>query len=131
MPAKLRQLFSFICVFCNPTSPLELLEEFKSYLCEGGRTAHSRFKLPVPILDNSSCSIRHNTEDGRFLKAAKLLIWDELTMTPHHALSAVDRLLRYLMNSDLPFGGKVFVLGGDWRQILPVAVHTNYVMEHV
>ncbi|GBN17762.1 hypothetical protein AVEN_4472-1 [Araneus ventricosus] len=34
MPAKLRQLFSFICVFCNPTSPLELWEEFKSYLCE-------------------------------------------------------------------------------------------------
>ncbi|GBN84932.1 hypothetical protein AVEN_265768-1 [Araneus ventricosus] len=46
-------------------------------------------------------------------------------MTPHHALSAVDRLLRDLMNSDLPFGGKVFVLGGDWRQILPVAVHAN------
>ncbi|GBL89141.1 hypothetical protein AVEN_255264-1 [Araneus ventricosus] len=34
MPAKLRQLFSFICVFCNPTPPLELWEEFKSYLCE-------------------------------------------------------------------------------------------------
>ncbi|GBN54440.1 hypothetical protein AVEN_170934-1, partial [Araneus ventricosus] len=259
MPAKLRQLFSFICVFCNPTSPLELWEEFKSYLCEdfavhtsvqqsvnlalhniadhlhahnmtlttiglpepatshtyvnidfydletekqegerlmamlnpeqrsifdaimnaiqdvdeaspktfcvnafagsgksflfnaiirsvrglgeiavpvawtgiaaiileGGRTAHSRFKLPVPILENSSCSIRHNTEDGRFLKAAKIIIWDECTMTPHHALSAVDRLFRDLTGSDLPFGGKVFVLGGDWRQILPVAVHAN------
>ncbi|GBM58757.1 hypothetical protein AVEN_179313-1 [Araneus ventricosus] len=46
-------------------------------------------------------------------------------MTPHHALSAVDRFLRDLMNSDLPFGGKVFVLGGDWRQILPVEVHAN------
>ncbi|GBM52975.1 hypothetical protein AVEN_111324-1 [Araneus ventricosus] len=34
MPAKLRQMFSFICVFCNPTSPLELWVEFKSYLCE-------------------------------------------------------------------------------------------------
>ncbi|GBM45495.1 hypothetical protein AVEN_210227-1 [Araneus ventricosus] len=29
------------------------------------------------------------------------------------------------MNSDLPFGGKVSVLGGDWKQILPVAVHAN------
>ncbi|GBN32810.1 hypothetical protein AVEN_232166-1 [Araneus ventricosus] len=34
MPAKLRQLFSFICVFCNPMSPLELWEEFKTYLWE-------------------------------------------------------------------------------------------------
>ncbi|GBO35590.1 hypothetical protein AVEN_251013-1 [Araneus ventricosus] len=45
-------------------------------------------------------------------------------MTPHYDLSAVDRFLRDLMNSDL-FGGRVFVLGGDWRQILPVAVHAN------
>ncbi|GBN45334.1 hypothetical protein AVEN_233025-1 [Araneus ventricosus] len=84
-------------------------------ILEGGRTAHSRLKLPVSILDNSSCRIRHNTEDGRFLKAAKLIIWNECTMTPHHALSAVYRLLRDLMNSDLPFGGKVLflVITGD------------------
>ncbi|GBO41289.1 hypothetical protein AVEN_148110-1 [Araneus ventricosus] len=34
MPTKLRQLFSSFCVFCNPTSPLELWEEFKYFLCE-------------------------------------------------------------------------------------------------
>ncbi|GFV82386.1 ATP-dependent DNA helicase [Trichonephila clavipes] len=34
MSLKLRQLFTFICVFCNPSSPLELWAEFKSYLCE-------------------------------------------------------------------------------------------------
>ncbi|GFY37562.1 ATP-dependent DNA helicase [Trichonephila inaurata madagascariensis] len=34
MPSKLRQLFTFICVFCNPTSSLALWKEFKSYLCE-------------------------------------------------------------------------------------------------
>ncbi|GBO40094.1 hypothetical protein AVEN_68649-1 [Araneus ventricosus] len=62
---------------------------------------------------------------GRFLKAAKLIIWDECATAPHHALSVVDRLFRDLMNSDLPFGGKVSVLGGDWRQILPVAMHAN------
>ncbi|GBM08904.1 hypothetical protein AVEN_57449-1 [Araneus ventricosus] len=46
-------------------------------------------------------------------------------MAPHHALSAVDRLLRDLTSSDLPFGGKGFFLGGDWRQILPVVVNAN------
>ncbi|GFV21565.1 ATP-dependent DNA helicase [Trichonephila clavipes] len=34
MPSKLRHLFTFICVFCSPSSPLALWEEFKSYLCE-------------------------------------------------------------------------------------------------
>ncbi|GBO43139.1 hypothetical protein AVEN_121655-1 [Araneus ventricosus] len=94
-------------------------------ILEGGRTSHSRFKLPVPILDNSSCSIGHNTEDGGFLKAVKLIIWDECTMTPHHALSVVGRLLRDLMNYYLPFGSKGFVLSDDWRQILSVVVHAN------
>ncbi|GBM66307.1 hypothetical protein AVEN_220069-1 [Araneus ventricosus] len=94
-------------------------------ILEGGRTSHSRFMLLVPILDNYSCSIRHNTEDGGFLKAAKLIIWDECTMTPYHALSVVGRLLRDLINSYLPFGGKGFVLGDDWTQILSVVVHAN------
>ncbi|GFY64708.1 ATP-dependent DNA helicase [Trichonephila inaurata madagascariensis] len=46
-------------------------------------------------------------------------------MISHCALSAVDRLFRDLMGLDVPFGSKVFVLGGDWRQMLPGAVHAN------
>ncbi|GBN53086.1 hypothetical protein AVEN_138502-1 [Araneus ventricosus] len=82
-----------------------------------GRWQKSTFKLPVPILDNFSCSIRHNTKDGRFLEVAKYIIWEECTMTPHHALSTVDRLFTDLTGSGLPFKGKVFVLDGDWRRI--------------
>ena len=37
-----------------------------------------------------------------------------------HALDAVDRTLRDITDIDLPFGGKVVVMGGDFRQILPV-----------
>ncbi|GFY50575.1 ATP-dependent DNA helicase [Trichonephila inaurata madagascariensis] len=33
-----------------------------SIIVEGSRTVHSRFKLLVTILDNSSCGVRHNTE---------------------------------------------------------------------
>ncbi|GFY76075.1 ATP-dependent DNA helicase [Trichonephila inaurata madagascariensis] len=47
-------------------------------------------------------------------------------MTPHHALIAVDRIFRDLMGLDVSFGGKGFVLGDDWRQILPVAEHKTY-----
>ena len=37
-----------------------------------------------------------------------------------HLLEALDRTLCDLMDRDLPFSGKVIVLGGDFRQILPV-----------
>ncbi|GBO29957.1 hypothetical protein AVEN_99253-1 [Araneus ventricosus] len=55
MPAKLRQLFSFICVFCNPTSPLELWEEFKSYLCED-------FVLHTSVQQSANLAL-HNIAD--------------------------------------------------------------------
>ena len=41
-------------------------------------------------------------------------------MAPREALDAVDRLLRDFMQIDEPFGGKVLVMGGDFRQVLPV-----------
>ncbi|XP_035212622.1 ATP-dependent DNA helicase PIF4-like [Stegodyphus dumicola] len=94
-------------------------------LLTGGRTVHSTFKLPVPLLENSSCRVRQDSAEGRYLKTAKLFIWDECTMTPHYALEAVDRLLRDLTGLDVPFGGKTLVLGGDWRQTLPVVAHGN------
>ncbi|KAG2782882.1 hypothetical protein PC129_g18559 [Phytophthora cactorum] len=44
-------------------------------------------------------------------------------MTHRHAFEAVNRSLRDLMdNDDEPLGGKVFVISGDFRQILPVVV---------
>ncbi|XP_021745359.1 ATP-dependent DNA helicase PIF1-like [Chenopodium quinoa] len=41
-------------------------------------------------------------------------------MTHRHAYEAIDRSLRDLTGVDVPFGGKVVVFGGDFRQILPV-----------
>ena len=43
-------------------------------------------------------------------------------MAPRYALEVADRTLRDLMNNNKPFGGKVIVLGGDFRQLLPVKV---------
>ena len=42
---------------------------------------------------------------------------------PAEALNAVDRLLQDLTRSPSPFGGKFFILGGDFRQVLPVVQH--------
>ena len=44
-------------------------------------------------------------------------------MAPREALACVDMLLRDLFANDLPVGGKVLVLGGDFRQVLPVMPH--------
>ena len=41
-------------------------------------------------------------------------------MAHRYLLETLDRTLCDLMESDLPFSGKVIVLGGDFRQILPV-----------
>ena len=41
-------------------------------------------------------------------------------MIPKHAIEAIDRMLRDISNSNVPFAGKVILLGGDFRQTLPV-----------
>ncbi|CAJ2634937.1 unnamed protein product [Trifolium pratense] len=95
-----------------------------SLLLPGGKTAHSKFKIPVPTLDNSTCEIEHNDDYAGLLKQTKLIIWDEAPMAHRFTFEALERTLRDVMssykNSDTIFGGKVIVFGGDFRQILPV-----------
>ncbi|XP_070002745.1 uncharacterized protein [Nicotiana sylvestris] len=69
-----------------------------SLLLPGGRTAHSRFVIPLNVTEDSTCNIKQ----------------------------ALDKTLRDILrfkdasNLHRPFGGKTIVLGGDFRQILPV-----------
>ncbi|MCH85793.1 helicase-like protein, partial [Trifolium medium] len=51
-----------------------------SLLLPGGRTAHSKFKIPVPTHENSTCNIEHKDELAGLLKQTKLIIWDEAPM---------------------------------------------------
>ena len=52
---------------------------------------------------------------------AKLLLIDEATMLDKFMLEALDRTLRDLLRKpDCPFGGKIIILAGDFRQCLPV-----------
>jgi hypothetical protein len=94
-------------------------------LLKGGRTYFSQYKLPVPLLDNSTSSMRLSSIEANKIRNAALLIWDEATMAPSHAINAVNRLLCEIMGNELPFGGKVLLLGGDFRQCLPVVPHAS------
>ncbi|CAN6807622.1 unnamed protein product, partial [Brassica oleracea] len=95
-------------------------------LLPGGRTAHSRFKIPLNLFDDSVCDITCGTMLADLLIQAKLIIWDEAPMTHKYAFEALDRSLRDIMSKTdkdahlKPFGGKTILLGGDFRQTLPI-----------
>ncbi|XP_021996239.1 uncharacterized protein LOC110893438 [Helianthus annuus] len=97
-----------------------------SLLLDGGRTAHSRFVIPINVNEDSICSIEPNSELGGLIKETKMIIWDEAPMTHKHCFEALDRTMRDIAHSsnpslqNKPFGGKIVLFGGDFRQILPV-----------
>uniref|UniRef100_A0A0A9DUN1 ATP-dependent DNA helicase n=1 Tax=Arundo donax TaxID=35708 RepID=A0A0A9DUN1_ARUDO len=87
----------------------------------GGRTAHSRFKIPLNIDDGAFCSFTKQSGTAKLLQSASLIIWDEVSMTKRQAVEALDNSMRDIMGQpELPFGGKTVVFGGDFRQVLPV-----------
>jgi hypothetical protein len=94
-----------------------------SLLLPGGRTAHSRFKVPIPIHEDSSCNIKKGDVVHELLKATSLIICDEIPMLHRHILECLDRTLRDLLNVDADFGGITMLFGGDFRQTLPVVPH--------
>nr|ABA95557.1 AT hook motif-containing protein, putative [Oryza sativa Japonica Group] len=95
-------------------------------LLQGGRTAHSRFRIPIKITEESTCEIKQGTHLAELLKRTSLILWDEAPMANKHCFEALDKSLRDIMrftnenSSERPFGGMTVVLGGDFRQILPV-----------
>uniref|UniRef100_K3Z0C7 ATP-dependent DNA helicase n=1 Tax=Setaria italica TaxID=4555 RepID=K3Z0C7_SETIT len=87
----------------------------------GGRTAHSRFKIPLTLEDGSCCSFTKQSGTTKLLHQASLIIWDEASMAKRQAMEAIDNDLRDIMGrQDLPFSGNTVVFGGDFRQVLPV-----------
>ena len=77
-------------------------------------------------MENSTCGIKQNTHLAELLQQVQLIIWDEAPMTQRYAFEALDRTLRDILGYDNSakrdqiFGGLTVLLGGDFRQILPV-----------
>lgn len=87
-------------------------------ILRGGQTAHSFFQIPLDVHQQSICHFSPRTVTA--ILSAHLIIWDEAPMSHKWAVDAVDRSIRQLMECDIPFGGKVVLFGGDWKQTLPV-----------
>ncbi|GKE51239.1 DNA helicase, partial [Tanacetum coccineum] len=92
-----------------------------SLLLPAGRTAHSRFKLPLELTGESFCHAKKKSQLGNLLVKTDLIIWDEAPMNDKSYFETLDRTLRDLMDApNILFRGKTIVLGGDFRQTLPV-----------
>ncbi|KAJ1684991.1 hypothetical protein LUZ63_016381 [Rhynchospora breviuscula] len=85
-----------------------------------GRTAHSRFKIHINLEGTPMCTVSKQSAIAELLRRATLIIWDEASMSKRQAVEALDRTLHDVTDSRHPFGGKIVVFGGDFRQVLPV-----------
>ena len=85
-----------------------------------GRTFHSRLKAPLTPSADSSLQISAQSHLAELVRSTKLLMIDESTMLDRYLLEALNRTLQDLMGNEKPFGGKILILAGDFRQCLPV-----------
>ncbi|CEP08612.1 hypothetical protein [Parasitella parasitica] len=97
-----------------------------SLLSAGVRTSHSTFAIPLRVHESCMCSITPNSAIATLLKQTKLINWDADSMTSRHIFEAVDitfpDIARHVEPefAKIPFGGRLMVFAGDFRQILPV-----------
>ncbi|XP_050896421.1 ATP-dependent DNA helicase RRM3-like [Lathyrus oleraceus] len=89
-------------------------------LFPGGRTAHSRFKIPIDIQLSSIYGIQKQKDLANLIRFVATIIWDETPMTNKKSLEALDRSFQDICSNSAPFGGKVLIMGGDFGQVLPV-----------
>ncbi|KAF0742356.1 hypothetical protein AaE_008621 [Aphanomyces astaci] len=71
------------------------LSGLAALLLMGDTTAHSQFK----INDKSLCHIPKQSSLTKIIRDTKLIVWDEVSMIHKHALEAVDRSLREIMDN--------------------------------
>ena len=98
-----------------------------STLLIDGATYHSQFKLYPPITETTRSKIEEGSYAAQLIRRADIIISDEATMKLILALDAINELLQTTMKNKLPNGGKVLLLGGDFRQCLPFVKHGNRV----
>ena len=83
-------------------------------------------KAPLHPTEESTLNIPIQSSLSKLVKKARILLIDEATILHRFQLEALDRTLRDIMHEPKkPFGGKIIILGGDFRQCLPVVPGAN------
>nr|GEY68218.1 cell division cycle protein 48 homolog [Tanacetum cinerariifolium] len=55
--------------------------------------AHSRFAIPINVVEDSMCHIAADSDLADLIRKANLIIWDEVPMINRHCYEAFDRTL--------------------------------------
>ena len=66
-------------------------------LLQNETTSHKQFKFPIPIFEESTCSIPLQSHQAQQLQDAAVLIVDEITMLHQYNTEALDHYLKVLM----------------------------------
>jgi len=106
-----------------------------SLLLLGGRTTHSRFKIPINLHDESTCNITQQMKVAELVCKANLIIWDEASMMHHRAFKVVDWTLRDLMQLDDAQATEIHALlrflGGSYNQkVMDLQEKMNLILKH-
>uniref|UniRef100_A0A914M1P1 ATP-dependent DNA helicase n=3 Tax=Meloidogyne TaxID=189290 RepID=A0A914M1P1_MELIC len=92
-------------------------------LLYGGATVHKRLCRQKHVDSSTKPFVDYRSQFADTLRKLHGIIIDEISMQHKDVLEFVDRLFRSIAPRTLkqiPFGGKCVILGGDWKQLLPV-----------
>ena len=99
----------------------------------GGVTIHSFFGLDLNVQGPKDYGKNFTEEKIQTVRACDTIIIDEVSMVRCDIVDAIDRTLRILTKSSLPFGGKQVIFSGDMFQLPPVlqsGTETEAMMEY-
>ncbi|KAL3096906.1 hypothetical protein niasHT_028962 [Heterodera trifolii] len=88
-----------------------------------GQTVHKRLCRLKQVDSSTSPNVDNESNFANMLRNIHGILIDEISMQHRDVLEFVDRLLRSVAAQqfkDLPFAGKVVIIGGDWKQLAPV-----------
>ena len=86
----------------------------------GGVTIHSFFGFDMGVLGPKDYGTKFSDEKIELIETCDTIIIDEVSMVRCDIIDAIDRTLRLIMASNLPFGGKQMIFSGDMFQLPPV-----------
>lgn len=89
-----------------------------------GCTAHSAFRIPIPTTSASYCGVKGAARE--MIRQCKCICYDEVSMVGKEVAECLNRFLQDVMQNELPFGGKVVVFLGDFKQLMPVEPGRKY-----
>lgn len=85
-----------------------------------GQTLHSVFGIIEILNDKPKSSYFLSHEKKEFLANVDVIFVDEVSMLKKSTYDLVSKILKGIMENDLPFGGKKLILIGDLMQLPPI-----------